>query len=265
MEASEPSPSMEGNNNEMKQLCLAPFSLEEEDILVRVFLKPEVSQVFAKVEEQRVSQEEENMLDEQRVSLEAVSLEEPVQVDSLEINRMEEPAVPLEPARCEEPVVSMELASVKEPVGSMEVAGLGDAVVSLVVGRLEKEESRFDNLEVLVEEAARTEELEGFLEEVARQEVSFEVAIELEVARREKQGVSPLEEVATRLKQEVFLEEVVGQEVSMEEAIKLEALSHEAAMLEGPTVSQLKPEVILEMDERRVSLETECSVLTDHP
>ena len=68
--ASEPRACMEANNNERKQISLAPFSLEKKDLLAgqKAFLEPAVALAVSKLEEQGVSQEEDT-LDEQRVSL----------------------------------------------------------------------------------------------------------------------------------------------------------------------------------------------------
>ena len=112
--ASEPRATTEANNNERKQICLAPFSLEKKDLLVgqKGFLEPAVALAVAKLEGQGVSQEEKDTIDEQRVSLEAVSLEP---VDSREMVELEETATSLELARCVEPLVSVEVSRQKEP------------------------------------------------------------------------------------------------------------------------------------------------------
>ena len=82
--ASEPRASTEANNNERKQICLAPFSLEKKDLVAG---QKGFALTVAKLEGQGVSQEEKDTLDEQRVSLEAVRLE---LVDSREMVELEE-------------------------------------------------------------------------------------------------------------------------------------------------------------------------------
>ena len=87
------------------------------------------------------------------------------------------------------------------------MACLGEPVVSKEVGRLKEEESRPDKLEVLVGKGTETKTMEGFLEEVARQRASSEISVKLEVARREEQGLSPLEDATTLVKEEVVEQE----------------------------------------------------------